>query len=291
MLTGDDIREQLGLPEGIASERCAEMLCDRKLSVEPVIRPLLESALVAPEARDEVLGILRSFRAAVRGLDDLLDGADADPNGHVAAWLVCGRATTAATAIALWERALARAAGSGREALLTESHAMLTAARREEEARREVLSGKARKLGALRSLELSLRDKEIAYWRLIGGLVRGYWRSTDEQYRRLMELFVHAAHVWQRLDDVRDFETDLEHGRLSSFMIELLDGVDPEQEVLWPRAIDAHDAADLHRRREARLAMLTDEARRAEMRIRQFRDGLAEPRSTANTSRSHYFET
>lgn len=292
MLCGDDIRRQLGLPKGVATERCAELLCDRKLSVEPVIRPLLESALVAPEARDEVLGILRLFRAAVRGLDDLLDGSHADPNGHVAAWLACGRATTAATAIALWERAVARTKGSGREVLLAESHAMLTAACREEQARRDALQQRRHTLRALRELELSLRDKEIAYWRLIGGLVRCHWRGTDEQHGRLVERFVHAAHLWQRLDDVRDFETDLAQGRLSSFMIELLDGaVDPEKEILWPRSIDARDAASVRACRETRLATLSDDARRAEMRIRQFRDGLAEPRGAANTSRSLYSET
>lgn len=178
MLTAYDIRTQLRLPNGEATEACAERLCARKLTVAPVLEPLLVSALVGDAGRDQILAVLRLFRASVRGLDDLLDASATEPDGTPAAWVVHGRGTTAATAVVLWERAVSLAQGEARCVLLTESRAMLAAANLEEHAQNVVRAGHESTLRSLGELELRLRDKEIAYWRLIAGLMKSRWRGT-----------------------------------------------------------------------------------------------------------------
>jgi len=263
----------LEAPPTPTDEACEAYLLDRPLSVEPVVRPILGAAGVAPPAREDVLRPLRLFRGAVRGLDDLLDASPTEPSGRPTAWARFGEAAAVRASLRLWERSLAAApTRAAREAIRLESGRMLAAASLEEATRLEARSA-AVDAAALDRLERRIRDKERAYWRLVAGVLAPAWGGSRRGWDGLVRLLVALADVWQRLDDARDLDEDLPAGRLSSFAVDLLTrppGPLPASGP-WAVRLEALLAAApeaVAARREATLAGLRAEEERLRRAVR-----------------------
>jgi len=269
-LSDSDIARLLELPATtwVASsaehQRCVRYLLARPLSVEPIIRPIMGAGAVPAAGQQRILSTLRLFRAAVRGIDDLLDRSDAEPSGRIAAWRLFGAATTASSALHLWRRSLESVPNlRTRSAVLAESACMVRSARLEGAVRR-VAGTAALPVPRLAGLERRIRDKEWAYWRLVAALIRGEWRAASHRWNPIAGLLIRLADNWQRTDDVHDFEEDLGERRLSSLVVDLLRrppgrGGDPVAAVASAPApwlgrlevlVETH-GAELDRRRES----------------------------------------
>ncbi len=207
---------------GAENRRCMDYLTERPLSVEPIVRALLEAGEVRAPQQQHVLTTLCLFRATVRGLDDLLDRAEAEPSGRPSSWTRFGAEATARASLQLWDRALRNAPSPrGKGVLLVESARMLHAVHLEEQvtasARRAHLSA-----AEAAAVELRIREKERGWWRLVAGLVASAWRAEPKRLWRASRLLLRLADNWQRMDDARDFEQDVSELRMSSFLVEVL---------------------------------------------------------------------
>ncbi|MCG8424266.1 MAG: hypothetical protein MJE77_40755 [Proteobacteria bacterium] len=204
---------------------CEHYLLERRLSVAPIVRPIMDAGRIPAATQRHIITSLRLFRAAVRGLDDLLDHSDADPAGRDAAWRVHGPVATVRAALGLWQRAIAMQSHPfARRIMLAESGRMVRAARLEEMVCRSAGEMVA-PVRTLAAIEHRIRDKEWAYWRLIAGLLRVQWRAAPKRWARFAELLHRLSDNWQRADDTRDFAADVADGRLSSFIVDVLRGM------------------------------------------------------------------
>ncbi|MCP4657145.1 MAG: class 1 isoprenoid biosynthesis enzyme [bacterium] len=253
--------------------RCASYLLARPLSVEPIVRPIMRAGGIPAADQQRLLSTLRLFRAAVRGVDDLLDRSDAEPSGRPAAWRLFGAATTAGSALHLWGRSIESVPNlRTRSAVLAESACMVRSACLEGAMRRAAGTA-ALPVPKLAGLERRIRDKEWAYWRLVAALIGGEWRTASRRWNPIADLLIRLADNWQRTDDVRDFEEDLGERRLSSFVVDLLrhppgredDPVASVAPVPWLGRIEAlveTHGPELDRRRELLLRSLDCEQTR-----------------------------
>lgn len=204
-----------------ASRRCEDYLMDRPLTVEPIVAMLLEAGDASSAGRRAALETLRLFRASVRALDDVMDGSVADPHGRPAAWTLFGIDATIHNALGLWEHAVNGQSQHARAFVMHESARMLAAAKLELDF--SAAAGHARlSVERLRAVERRIRDKEWSYWRLISRLVEPQWRSEPWRLVATQKLLTRLGDVWQRADDVRDFEEDVRARRLSSFIVDVM---------------------------------------------------------------------
>jgi hypothetical protein len=269
LLDVQQIARVLALPmasvqEGRKAEgrRCLDYLMERPLSVEPIVRMLLEAGGVRASRQQHILTTLRLFRASVRGLDDLLDRAEAEPSGRASSWTRFGPETTARTSLQLWDKAVRTTPSvQSRGVLLVESTRMLRAVRLEEQvtcwARHAPLSA-----AQAAAVEQRIREKERGWWRLVAGLVADAWREEPRRWRVASRLLLRLADNWQRMDDARDFEQDVADLRMSSFLVEVLQRWPESPEaapVPWGTRLEAlvsQAAPELMLRREALLREL-----------------------------------
>ncbi len=253
--------------------RCASYLLARPLSVGPIVGPIMRAGGIPAASQQRLLSTLRLFRAAVRGIDDLLDRSDAEPSGRPAAWRLFGAAATAGSALHLWGRSVESVPNlRTRRAVLAESACMVRSARLEGAMCRAAGTA-VLPVSKLAGIERRIRDKEWAYWRLVAALIGGEWRAASRPWNPIADLLSHLADNWQRTDDVRDFEEDLGERRLSSFVVDLLrhppgregDPAAAVAPVPWLGRMEAlveTHAAELDRRRELLLRSLDCEQTR-----------------------------
>ncbi len=230
-MNSHDIARALGLPvvgvlprsaNGGELRRCQTYLLERPLSVAPLIVPMMRAGGVPETAQRRILTMLETFRAAVRGLDDLLDSTDCDPAGRIAAWRLFGPRATAQAALCLWQKAVDNEHNPFlRQTLIHESACMVRAAELEEFVRR-IPRDQMQPVSVLAAVERRIRDKEWAYWRLIAGFIGAHWRASHAAWQRGSALLYALADNWQRLDDARDFAGDVAGSRLSSFIVDVL---------------------------------------------------------------------
>ncbi|MHB8837797.1 MAG: hypothetical protein ACYC7F_02465 [Gemmatimonadaceae bacterium] len=197
---------------------CTDYLLDRPLSTEAMVRAAASWGGLLHEEEEEVLGVLRLFRAAVRGIDDLLDSSMREPSGRPATWVVYSKNVTWRCSLDLLDSSLSAIHNVTIRKKVADLAAEMALSCALETRVALNLRFSPRDLETLAVLGDRLMRKETAYWDIIVTLLADHWRGSKSELEWLAQQFRQVGILRQLTDDVRDWEEDVRIGRASTLL-------------------------------------------------------------------------